>query len=330
MKEYELIEMIAAKFKRSPNQKNALFTSDAEIITLDGNSWAFTMDDFSPEEDLFRFNDFTLLGKNLAVATLSDLFAVGATPQFYMHTCAFPKSENTGLIEHMMLGISSVLKEVGCFLCGGDIGHAEPWRYVGMAFGKLSSSRLINRVLPIEPQTLWITGELGDANWAAFSKQNTPVFECRLQESQLLKEIASACMDTSGGLFDAVWTMHELQPEVDILIDLNRIPYSQTMITAVKSLSLPIETALMGGAGEYELLFAVPENQTSSFMRKIGSHKITQIGTIMPAHQGSVRCIKDGVVISITQAPLCPRSFPRLEDYIAALIQTTTEVFIYG
>ena len=167
MTEYELIRAIAGRFARSPGQRNGLFESDAELVEIGGLLWALTLDEFSAEEDLLPAGDPEQLGWNLAVATLTDLLAVGARPQFFMQVLSLPQRVGRDFAEGIADGVRSALDEAGCALCGGDIGVAETWRFTGFAMGPVESTRPITRVLPPVEQRLWVTGDLGDANLAA-------------------------------------------------------------------------------------------------------------------------------------------------------------------
>lgn len=78
MREYDLITSILGNFSRSEKQKNDAFACDAEIVSIGGADWGITMDEFSPEEDMFGEMEAFAIGRNLATAVLSDLFAGGA------------------------------------------------------------------------------------------------------------------------------------------------------------------------------------------------------------------------------------------------------------
>jgi thiamine-monophosphate kinase len=258
MNEYDLIRAMAAKFPRSKDQLNRLFECDAELIKIGDQVWGLTMDDFSPNEDLFTSDNPAALGANLAVATLSDLLAAGVAPRFFMHAVSLPRGVAQSFIDGLVEGIADVLKDAGCTLCGGDLGTSDNWRYCGFAMGPVASARPLTHRLPKAPQSLWITGELGDANLAALRKTPTPAFELRLKEVVAIRQHATACIDTSGGLMDAVWILREMNPEMGFTIHADRIPMASGLREFAKKSGIPAEAALLGGAGEYELLFTTP------------------------------------------------------------------------
>ncbi len=311
MTEYDIIRSFSQNFKRSSEQQNGLFESDAELIMIGDQLWALTMDEFTPDEDLFTSENPVALGSNLAVATMSDLFASGADPVWYMHSVSFAKSVDSEFIEGLAKGISSVVNKVGCSVCGGDMGCAETWRYCGFAMGQVPNNRPLTRKMPTEPQSLWVTGSLGDTNLAALIGSPTPCFELRFDESKAIRSMASACIDTSGGFFDSLWMLHELNPGLRMEIDLDCIPYASVLRETAASAGFPMEAALLGGAGEYELLFSVPEGT------QIPLDCVTCVGHVRPDTDSGVYLHRNGRrTIHMTEPPPCPRDAATVEDHI--------------
>lgn len=311
MTEYDIIRSFSQNFKRSNEQKYGLFECDAELIRIGDQLWALTMDEFTPEEDLFTSENPVALGANLAVAALSDLFASGADPVWYMHSVSFAKSVNSDFIEGLSKGINSVVDEVGCSVCGGDMGCAETWRYCGFVMGQVPNNQPLTRKVPSKPQSLWVTGSLGDANLAALSGSPTPCFELRYDESKVIRTLACACIDTSGGLFDSLWMLHDLNPGLRMEIDMDCIPYASGLRETAASAGFPIEAALLGGAGEYELLFSVPEGT------QIPLDCVTCVGHVQPDMDSGLYLHRNGRhTFHMTEPPPCPRDAATVEEHI--------------
>ncbi|MCD4654682.1 hypothetical protein K8T06_12215 [bacterium] len=331
MKEYDLIREIAKKFPRSKFQKNALFECDSEIILIGNEIWGMSMDEFSSEEDLFTAEDPVRLGNNLTVATLSDLFAAGVEPKFFMHSISLPRDVEREFIDGLMDGIRKVLAALGCALCGGDIGTADPWRFCGFGMGPVASAKALTHRLPIEPQQLWITGKLGDANLAALQKTQTPEFELRNKETQLIRSCASGCIDTSGGLFDALWILHGQNPQLRFDIRMDNIPLAEGIDSVAKAEGFPRESVLLGGAGEYELLFAVLESDVSRFINDLLSIGATSIGTIRQHRSSGIYVHRyDGLTRIMTEAPPCPREAANIEEHVGSVITMARSLFGSG
>ncbi len=278
MKEYELINNLFGDIKD-------LFKSDAQLVKISGETWGITCDDFSLTEDLFTYKDPHLLGSNLVIATLSDLYATGCKPLFFEHSIVFPKNKNYKWYEGLANGIKGTLKQAGCILVGGDTGRGKEFRYTGIVLGK--QERKISRIFPKIAQNLYVTGNLGDANEAIVKFKPTPRFELRT-----LPERALSAIDTSGGFIDALWILHKLNQDFRIEVEnppCNDINY------------------LFGGAGEYELLFTTNEECSDAI----------KIGRVVPNDKG---VFINGV--ELTTAPPDPRAYKFMPFYILDVIKS--------
>lgn len=316
MNEYELITRLAARFPRSPLQANEPFSSDAEVLKIGGRSWCLTMDEFSPEEDLFSGSP-RALGWNLGAATLSDLLACGAEPRFFLQALVLPRKETVKFAAGLAAGLREALKAAGCSLCGGDLGSAGSWRFTGFAMGP--AARPVGRDLPRGDYGLWVTGALGDANLAALAGRPTPRFELRLAESRALRSRAAACIDTSGGLADALWCLRRRNPRLRFEVDLGSVPFSPGVERAAAAAGLPPGAFLLGGAGEYELLFALPEGA-----RPRG---VTRIGGASSSGKPGIFFAGGRNAAEMKAPPPCPRTAGSRQAYIGAAAAAAKELF---
>ena len=312
MHELDAIRRMCCHAPRSPRQKNTLFTCDAELVELETGLYGLSLDDFSPEEDRLPSTDPEALGENLAVAVIADVLAAGCIPEFYMHAVIAPVNDNA-FCEHLARGVQSVLAGNNCFLLGGDYGRARSpgeWRYTGFAMGKAGKRGALTRVLPPEPQTLWMTGTAGDGN--AHALQGTmPCFEPRFAEARIVRDKATACMDTSGGLVESLLTLALCNPghRLDILAD--AVPFDPAALRAASGAGIPHAAFAFAGAGEYELLFTLPEGETVSCA--------TRIGTAAPAEHTTPGAYWNGNKLP-DRLPDA-RSFADLQAYIRHVLE---------
>jgi len=326
--EHEIIRSMAAKHRRSKDQLNQLLECDAELIKIGDMVWGISMDDFSPEEDRFTSESASRLGANLAVATISDLLAAGAEPRFFMHSVSLSEKADQPFIEDLSEGIESILRQADCTLCGGDFGRADTWRYCGFCMGPVVSAKpLTHRLLP-KPQTLWVTGRLGDANLAVLQRTPTPLFELRLKEAAVIRRHATACIDTSGGLMDALWLLHKMSPGVRFDLHAEKIPLAPGIQEVSARAGFPAEAALVGGAGEYELLFSTPADLTSAAVADLQSLGVVAIGDIRGDDSGLICISRNGREISqMKSPPPCSRSGMCLEEQTKAAISVAVNLF---
>jgi thiamine-monophosphate kinase len=270
MREEEIIRALLEHRRPSENQINRPFESDAEIVRLGSRTWAFTADDYSGE-DLMGSENPRALGRNLAVGTLSDLLAVGAEPRFLMQSVIVDEAMDRGFLEELSLGIQEALGAMGAHLLGGDVGTGREWRYTGFGIGTFpEGTEPLSRLLRHDQGIIGVTGTFGDANAAALTGGQAPPFEVRLGESRVIRHVGGACIDTSDGLVNALVHVAALNPGYELAVDLEAVPYADSAVETAKNQGLPKEAFLIGGAGEYELLFFTAEEVIGPEFRSIG------------------------------------------------------------
>ncbi|MDX8340333.1 AIR synthase related protein [Draconibacterium sp. IB214405] len=281
--EENIISLISEQLPRSKKQLNELFQSDAEILKKKNGFMLFSVDDFS-KEDHFRATDPFQLGKNLAVATLSDIFASGGVPQYFSHSVALnpAKWDNSYLIE-LSRGVAEILMETGAAFIGGDLGTSDEWHYTGIAIGHSDKPLMRKKTAPGE--LIYMTGNCGTGNLEAalqlfdLDSDITTQFELRHKEARLIQEFATTCIDSSDGIVNALRTISSLN-NIGFLIDrLNPDPIASAFMAKLK---LPEELLFLGECGEYELVFTIKPEDEKTFLSEAESRELNfaKIGTI--------------------------------------------------
>jgi len=263
MDERGLIERIARSFPRAPGQRSALFECDAEIVPFAGALLAATVDEFSEVEDGFGDGDPALLGWNLAVATVSDLLAAGATPSFFLHAVIAPEGDDGRFVGALSEGVAEALAASGCHLLGGDLGRAPAWRYTGVALGACPGEP-VRRVTRRDELLLYATGDFGDGNLAALDRRRPPRFESRRAFSARIAGLSRLAMDSSDGLRETLLSLARLNPGHRIVATADA-PLNPAAREAARASGLPAEAFLVGSAGEYELLVGVDPADRAAF-----------------------------------------------------------------
>ena len=325
MKETDIIKAIRTHLRNCPQQRNGVFESDAEIVELGGQLLAFTTDDFSAE-DRMPAEDPQMLGRNLAIATMSDLLAVGAAPEFMMQSLVVCPEMDREVIEGISAGIQEALDEFGAFMLGGDVGLGAEWRYTGFAIGSfVKGATPMSRKIPVNSGMIVATGGFGDANLSAVTSSSGLRFECRLDQARRIATGAAACIDTSDGLVRAIETIWELNPKIRLVIDLDTIPYASGVNELAASLSVRPEALLFGSAGEYELVAFVPEPHGRELLEGGG---FTAIGAFLSDSPGGVYYRTAGAdeLIPHIAAP-DPRQMRDFEEYRDAIVALTHRLF---
>ncbi len=303
MSEVNLIKSITQGFKRFPDQKNDLFTSDVEIIEVGNKLMGITIDEFSEMDDFFSTESLSELGRNLAIASLSDVLVSGCTPTFYLHSIVLP-NDNQDFALEISKGISDVLDQFDTYLIGGDIGLDNKWRYTSTAIGLFQGNDPITRVLPKKKQSLWISGPLGHINLNAYTNKFINKLNYKKEDAKTIRKYALGSIDTSGGFMDSLWTLSMVNPGFKFSIFPEEIPYHQSVLNFCNQQKIPVEAFLLGGAGEYEFLFTTEEDIEIPNAFKIGQVDYTDETIIDWGHY------------IISNPPPSPRSFSSKEEYL--------------
>lgn len=290
-REKDIITIIANQLPRSDKQLNNLFESDSEIIQYGSKKLLVTIDEFS-NEDLFRDHNPYILGWNLTVATISDILASGGLPRYYGHSVMIDKNKwDDYYLERFSTGIADVLKKTKAFFIGGDVGSSDQWHYTGIALGE--TKRVITRLGAKPGNIVLMTGQIGAGNLEAALKLYSSKhilnkvlkhyktrLALRFDESRLISQYATSCIDSSDGVLNALKTLSELNHTG---FELTHTPYLHDGVLACKILSKPKELLLMGECGEYELVFTIDKKDLVTFLQKSKEQKLsfTQIGNIV-------------------------------------------------
>jgi len=290
-REKDIITRIANQLPRSDNQLNNLFESDSEIIQYGSKKLLVTIDEFS-NEDLFRDHNPYFLGWNLTVATISDILASGGLPIYYGHSVLIDKNKWDDLyLKDFSSGIADVLNETKTFFIGGDVGSSDHWHYTGVALGETENA--VTRIGAKPGDTVLMTGQIGAGNLEAALKLYSSKhilnkvlkhYKTRLvlrnDESKLISQYATSCIDSSDGILNALKTLSELNHTG---FELTHTPYLRDGVLACKILSKPKELLLMGECGEYELVFTIDKKDLAPFLQKSKEQKLsfTHIGNIV-------------------------------------------------
>ncbi|MFC1742658.1 thiamine-monophosphate kinase [Candidatus Riflebacteria bacterium] len=289
IKENELLTRWGKNLSRHPQQVNDLHQSDAELIRLPGGEklLAATIDTISEEISLGFYQEPETIGWMGIMVSLSDLAAVGAEPLGILTSVSLPVGSSADYQEQIAIGISKACKTCGTFVLGGDTNYAARPSIGSCALGLVEAGKEMLRT-GIEPgQLLYASGKLGLGTLLAakllpdipadFFPEAAFRPVGRLAEAKIIREFASACMDTSDGL---VVTL-------DQLLRLNGVGFELTTpITEVVhpgglklsgAISIHPFTVLSCLHGEFELIFTVPIEKREEFEKSAAAQDFSPI-----------------------------------------------------
>ena len=270
LSEHAICELLSGRLPSG--RLNACFESDAEVIVLNGGKCLFTMDEFS-EEDRFGEGDARLLGWNIAVGAISDIYACGGQPLYYAHALTVDEKWDGRYVSGFGEGVRDALEATGARFIGGDCGRAKLWRCTVSVLGLCEGAPVLRRGAA-PGDGIYLTGPIGGGNLEAALRLAQgqagagapgPDWVLRLpvrrEESMLIKGFASACIDTSDGVWAGLNALGDLNGCGYALANL---PYLPAGLDFSARASLPRGLLFLGECGEYELLFTVrPEREAA-------------------------------------------------------------------
>lgn len=255
--EQSLIETLSRIHSTRP------FGADAEVVPFDGTNLLVSTDSFSAREDFLSGLEPEAMGRVMAYGAIADILACGVKPDFLVQAWNIDDSHDERFYERVAQGIQQVVSHYGAKVIGGDIGSEKEWCWTATVFAscKTPVCRVASQRVDFD---LYTMGPLGAANAAVFLGRSIPEPKLRLPVSSS----ALFATDTSGGLFDALENFRRVNNGMWLELDAERAVSPEV----ARSLPPGVEKgwALVGGVGEYELVFAVPAGTPVADAVKIG------------------------------------------------------------
>ena len=241
------------------------------------------------------------IGRKAVAVNLSDLAAMGATPQLILLSLALPPSLPLEDFDAFVAGVLAEARNAGAALAGGNITKSSgPLMLDVTAMGRVHRRRVMRRAGARAGDELWVAGSLGAAAaglaWLAAgrARSETPeATECvaryerpsarvRLGRRVAGSRSATAAMDLSDGLADGARQIATASG-CGVMVEAAALPLDAAAVTVLSALGRdPIQAALSGGE-DYELLFAVPPKRRRAFLAAVsraGGPPATRVGRL--------------------------------------------------
>ncbi|MBM3308564.1 MAG: thiamine-monophosphate kinase [Candidatus Eisenbacteria bacterium] len=288
------IDVWVRAFARSPRQLNAPHESDAEIVEMPGmpgQCLAITIDTVAEEVRAGLYRDPYTTGWVAAMASLSDLAAVGADPLGLVISASVPPGTPRGDVERTARGMEEACRSLGVFVLGGDLNSAEALSVGGCAVGLVPRDGLLTRRGVLPGDAIVLTGPAGAGNalgLARFAGLPDDAFPegayrpvARLRAGRALRGRAHACMDTSDGVLATLDQLMRLNGcGFEVVCDWPRV-LAPGVGALCDRASAPPWMMLAGAHGEFELVCAVPEGDAESVVADLTAlgHSPVRLGS---------------------------------------------------
>jgi thiamine-monophosphate kinase len=314
LQEFQLIETLHKRYGATGPHVVRGIGDDAAVVTpIKGQELVVTTDLLAEgvhfDHTTATFQD---IGYKAAVASLSDIAAMGAKPDYLLVSLAIPPSRTAADIQQLYRGLMLACRPHGVELIGGDTSASRHSLFVNIVLiGSVSAGRALTRDGAQVGDLLYVTGTIGDSlaglrllSARPGTKRALPGSKRasvqglirrhlrptpRVSVGQILsaQRLATSAIDLSDGLSGDLRHLCK-QSHVGAEIDGDALPISSALrrYADMKNLDA-VDTALQGGE-DYELLFTVAPRHGRKVERLEGQVdcRLSCIGVIKPKAYG--------------------------------------------
>jgi thiamine-monophosphate kinase len=304
--EFGLIEKIARSAAVSDPQVVKAIGDDAAVVSLDRIACLLVTTDILKEGIHFKkeFSSPFILGKKCLAVNLSDIAAMGGTPQYYFVSIAIPPDTQYGFIRELYRGMNAQARRFGVQLLGGDTTASQDSLVVSITLlGRAAKRQVLYRQGASPGDLIFVTGTLGDSalglmlleqgvcaarNWLV-KRHSDPQPRIEAGRALACSGAASAMMDISDGLAGDLRHIMK-QSRVGARIFLDRLPLSAAYRRQCPALVRDFYTPALCGGEDYELLVTVPQRKEKRVQALAGKLclPMTCIGEITDTKPGLV------------------------------------------
>jgi thiamine-monophosphate kinase len=323
--EFDLIRALQRRHGRCTPSVIQGIGDDAAVIKPSAGQWTVLTTDLLTEGVHFDLRTATMsdIGFRAAAANLSDIAAMGGTPQHLLASLAIPYTGISRQVHQLYRGLMAACRPHHVGLIGGDTSASQSGWFLSLALiGMVPPRKALFRSGAQVGDFLYVTGTIGDslAGLRLLNERPSRVESrsravalpirhrrfligrhlrptARIAEGQWLSAhgFATSAIDISDGLSGDLRHICE-ESHVGAEIDLSALPLSPACRAYAASKKLnPIDLALAGGE-DYELLVTVSPQQRPRLEQAAlkQGFPLTCIGKIHPLRFGVQALSSDG------------------------------------
>ncbi|HSN03354.1 MAG TPA: thiamine-phosphate kinase [Nitrospira sp.] len=313
IQEFPLIRQLQRRFERKSPSVLKGIGDDAAVVSIPSGNWTVLTTDLLAEGVHFdlRTADLASVGYRAAMANLSDVAAMGATPRFLLISIAVPKTLQAADVTRLYRGLMQACGGYGVHLIGGDTSASHQGLFLSITLlGTTAEGKALFRHGAKVGDSLYVTGTLGDSlaglqlltqrRQTARQSRLKPVDRrflvnrhlhptARVREGLWLNRagFATSAIDLSDGLSGDLRHICEAS-HVGAAVDVSALPISQACRAYAGTQGIDPVTLALAGGEDYELLFTVASHNERSLERQARSRgfQITKVGIMRPGRFG--------------------------------------------
>lgn len=301
--EHAILERIRQRIPPAPPGLVVGIGDDAAVVAPDRGAFQILTTDVLVEGVHFerRFSSAADIGSKALAVNISDVASMGGAPRYALLSLMLPAELPVDEVDGLLDGLLEMAQACGVTLAGGNITRSPgPLILDVTVVGSVKPRKILTRGGGSPGDALYVTGAIGAgvaglewlrAHAASDTAPEADMAECvaryrrpdpRARIGALLgrNRAASACMDTSDGLADAIAQVCRASG-TGAAIDAAALPIHAGARRWFAGRD-PVHAALAGG-DDYELLFAVPRRtrgRLRAVTREARGVPLTRIGEL--------------------------------------------------
>jgi thiamine-monophosphate kinase len=299
--EFERIARLRQLFQSAPSERIALgIGDDAAVLNPSSRSCVWTVDTAVEGVHFSRsFMGLEDVGYRAFMAAASDIAAMGGRAAAALCAWVLPSELTEAEFDRLAAGVARAAELCGCAVVGGNLARGNELSLTTTVLGDCHGALALRR--GARPgDSLFVTGTLGGAALGLRALQagraSEPLFatcverflrpRARLDVAEMIAARAHACIDVSDGLVQDLMHLCE-SSGVTAVIDLAAIPATPGMREGAPQLGAAIDTLLLAGGEDYELLFAAnPARIPAELATPIGRFELGEPGVTVRGESG--------------------------------------------
>jgi len=321
-----LIERIRRRLPPPPASLLFGIGDDAAVVELERGTLQVLTTDAMVEGVHFdrRFSSLFDVGYKALAVNVSDVAAMGGTARLALLSLMLPDSTTENDIDALVDGLIALALPSRITIAGGNITRSPGPLIVDISLtGSVKPRRVLTRGSARAGDALYVTGAVGAAaaglGWLrefaagpssmpddpdlaeCVSRYRRPEPRSRIGAQLGRTRTASACMDLSDGLGNAVRQLAEMSG-IGAKIDGALLPVAPAAAAWFVARGLDPMRAAVAGGDDYELLFAVPPRRTRALKAIVSQARgvaVTRIGHLVDGQE--VALVRPGCVEPIPE-----------------------------
>ncbi len=292
--EFNLIKKILSLIPK--DSRVISYFDDAIMVQVDSSIFVMKSDGFVASTDLLPGMTAEDIGWKTAIMSLSDMAAKGVKPEGCSIILGIERERNTDFILKIYKGLIRAANQYDFYIWGGDLNEANDLIVGCTMIGWAKDGKIVTRKGARPGDIIAVTGCFGYTSVAYKVllegykiKEKRYLNEilrhvyrpiARIREGLILKNFASASIDSSDGL---ALSLNLLSDASNVKIVIDKIPITYIVKKFASEYNMDVlKLILYEGGEEYEIIYSIPIhmwNKACNAVREVGG-KLYPIGRV--------------------------------------------------